>query len=366
MLLQEGSTVKEKYLVERYLGEGAFAEVYRVKHRFLGRQALKIFKAPSITLEEIEQSLAEAQLLSKIGHPNIVRVFDAATLQTDIGECGYFTMEYVPGGSLDSFWQSFGKQMMPVGLCVNIAKQICEGLSIAHSESPPIIHRDIKPQNILVGYDKENLRVRISDFGLAKRVNPLTLLASAQGTIGFKPPEFLNDLDSCAGDIWAIGSVLYLLLTDKMPFKTGHSGDESYNTSYWSKPLRPPSLYNINIDSELDRIIFKTLMIDTEERYRDANDMLKDLKKWRDIKDKQQFVNGFESDNNKKSKQHEKENFVIPEALNGDIDRIIKLSQKTGKLNKAADQLGQLIDQYPSLNEQYGYLLSLWKRGIIM
>ncbi len=366
MLIQEGSSIKEIYLVERYLGEGAFAEVYRVKHKFLGRQALKIFKAPSVTLEEIEQSLSEALLLSKIGHPNIIRVFDAASISTDIGECGYFTMEYLPGGSLATFWESFGNQMMPINMCVDIAVQICEGLSVAHSESPPIIHRDIKPQNILVGYEKEDLRVCISDFGLAKRVNPLTLLASAQGTIGFKPPEYLNGLDSCAGDIWAVGSVLYLLLTDRMPFKMEESETENINAIYWDKNIRPPSLYNIRIDSELDRVVLKALEIDIEERYSNADALLKDLKKWQAKNNKMVALSSLNDDKKNESKQPEVNNDTIPETVQEKINDTIKLSQNIGMLSKAADQLEELIIQYPELNDQYGYLLSLWKRGIVM
>lgn len=98
-LLNEGETIRDTYEVERFLGEGAFAEVYRVKHRYLGRQAMKVFKRVGMSLEEIQDVLGEAILLTKIGHPNIVRVFDANVHTTQRGTCGYFTMEHVPGGS---------------------------------------------------------------------------------------------------------------------------------------------------------------------------------------------------------------------------------------------------------------------------
>jgi len=95
-LLEEGQTVRDTYEVERFLGEGAFAEVYRVKHRFLGRQAMKVFKRVGMNLEEIHEMLGEAILLSRIGHPNIVRVFDANVLEAAQGTCGYFTTEISP------------------------------------------------------------------------------------------------------------------------------------------------------------------------------------------------------------------------------------------------------------------------------
>ena len=110
---------------------------------------------------------------------------------------------------------------MPLETSVDLIRQVCRGIAQAHREKPPVIHRDIKPQNILVGYEADGLRARVSDFGLAKKVNPLTLLATAAGTLAFKPPEAFADRkgDSCAGDVRAIGTTFYLLLTDRLPFE---------------------------------------------------------------------------------------------------------------------------------------------------
>ena len=107
-LLESGMTIRDTYEVERLLGEGAFAEVYRVRHRFLGRQAMKVLKQEVGSAEELVEMLGEAILLSGFEHPNIVRVFDANVLDTKQGTRGYFTMEYIPGGTLDKFWASFG------------------------------------------------------------------------------------------------------------------------------------------------------------------------------------------------------------------------------------------------------------------
>ena len=89
-LLQKGQIIRDTYEVERFLSEGAFAEVYRVKHRFLGRQAMKVFKRGGMTIQEIENMLGEAIMLSRLGHPNIVRVFDANVLKTDRGLCVFY------------------------------------------------------------------------------------------------------------------------------------------------------------------------------------------------------------------------------------------------------------------------------------
>ena len=161
MILCEGDRIRDTYEVERFLGEGAFAEVYRVKHRFLGRQAMKVFKTPGMTFTDTQALLGEAVLLSRIGHPNIVRVFDANTVSVPSGEHGFFTMEHVAGGSLEQFWRSHGRAFVPVPIAVSVMLQVCRGMSVAHSEAPPIVHRDIKPQNILVGYDGSGLRIQI-------------------------------------------------------------------------------------------------------------------------------------------------------------------------------------------------------------
>jgi len=135
-LLKDGQRLRDTYEVERFLGEGAFAEVYRVQHRFLGRQAMKVLKTPGMTVGEIEQMLGEALLLSRIGHPNIVRVFDANVLEMADGQFGFFTMEYVAGGSLDRLWRSYRDSLMPVEQAVDVMKQVCAGLAVAHGENP--------------------------------------------------------------------------------------------------------------------------------------------------------------------------------------------------------------------------------------
>lgn len=281
MILKEGESVLDIYEVDRFLGEGSFAEVYRVNHKYLGRQALKVFKAIETDILEIKRKLEEAVILSKIGHPNIIRVYDAGILKTSEGQRGYFTMEYISGGTLDSWIVSHEFKRVSIKDTIDIVQQICMGLSVSHKKKPPIIHRDIKPQNILVNEDIDGLRIKISDFGLAKEVNPLTLLASAKGTPVYKAPECLNDnMDSCAGDVWAIGVIFYILVTRKFPFPIESRDDLSSNI--WQKyPLIPPSEYNVRIDDELEEIILKALEIKPEERYQNAMVMLKDITRWK-------------------------------------------------------------------------------------
>ncbi|MBU1927319.1 MAG: serine/threonine protein kinase [Gammaproteobacteria bacterium] len=360
-LLSEGQIIRGTYEVERFLGEGAFAEVYRVKHRFLGRQAMKVFKIIGITIAETEQMLGEAIMLSRIGHPNIIRVFDANTTETSKGDCGFFTMEYVAGGSLEQFWQSHGAGFVPVETAVEIMRQVCRGLAVAHCEKPPIIHRDIKPQNILVGYDAIGLSARVSDFGLAKRVNPLTLLASARGTRSFKAPEAFRDFqsDSCAGDVWAIGTTLYLLLTDRLPYT--ELGDlDILDSKCFERPLIPPSRINLQVDPGLDQILFRTLALKPKERYPNAKELLTDLTKWKPgLPQPKTTISTSKITLGAYSLADEDQARKM-------AAQAVKLSRQAGKLIEAADLMEETFNKWPELRKQHEHQLKLWRRGITM
>jgi serine/threonine protein kinase len=366
MLLQEELIIRDTYEVERFLGQGAFAEVYRVKHRFLGRQAMKVFKRTGMKLDEIVDMLGEAILLSRIGHPNIVRVFEANVVESPSGLLGYFTMENVPGGSLDKFWHSHGVHLVPIATTIDILKQVCRGLSVAHREKPPIIHRDIKPQNILVGYEAEGLRARISDFGLAKKVNPMTLLASAAGTIAFKPPETFSHSksDSCAADVWALGTTLYLLLTDQLPFDI--STDKGWVASdAFKQKYKLASDINPDVNKALDRIIAKALEQNPSDRFQNAMEMLAALDEWQpglDPVPARQYV-----------QQGQVSKSALGDALSSpDQTEAEKMARnaielkKNGRLSDAADLMEEAFNKSPDLRAKYAQHVKLWRCGISM
>jgi len=365
-LLQEGQIIRGTWEVERFLGEGAFAEVYRVKHRFLGRQAMKVLKFTGMTTGEIEQMLSEAVMLSQIGHPNIIRVFDANIVETGIGLCGFFTMEYVAGGSLDQFWRSHGGQYVPLHTTVDILKQICRGIAIAHGETPPLVHRDIKPQNILVGYDAAGLRVRVSDFGLAKRVNPMTLMASARGTPAFKAPEVFANFqsDSCTGDVWAIGTTLYLLLTDRLPY--ADLGKQGMDSSIFDHPIIPPSRLNLNVDASLDQITLHALANKPSERYPTAKELLADLEKWKPRSGPLAVLEKSDISSDETKSALGPHSPVNSEDARKMAAKAISMARELGRLADAADLMEEAFNKWPALREQYENSLQLWRRGILM
>ncbi|NCA71044.1 MAG: serine/threonine protein kinase [Sphingobacteriia bacterium] len=361
-LLWSGETIRDTYEVERLLGEGAFAEVYRVKHRFLGRQAMKVFKAPGATIEDIVSDLKEALVLSALRHRNIIEVLDANVLTKPFGDFGYFTMTYVSGGSLEQYWKSFGASLMPVEQAVEIIRQTCRAVAVAHSAKPPIVHRDIKPANILIGFDASGLHVRLSDFGLAKSVNPLTLLATSRGTLPFKPPEALDNIDSCPADVWGLGATLHLLLTDRLPYPCLSERDAD-NPGRFKRPIRLPSDYNINIDPGLEGILLRCLAFNPVDRYPNAIALLADLELWEPgHADTRQGA-----DLPKTSKD------ALPgytgRDLHGEalaaLDAAFKMARDPLSLSAAADLLEEAMGKDPGLRERYGIQLDQWRKGIM-
>lgn len=363
-LLREGQTVSDKYEVEVLLGEGAFGEVYRVKHRIIGRQAMKVLKLPGVTRQETEQMLGEAILLSRFGHSNIVRVYDADVVETTRGVCGFFTMEYIAGGSLERYWQSHGNKFVPIETTVEIMKQVCRGLAVAHGEDTPIIHRDVKPQNILVGYGKHGLLVRLTDFGLAKAVNPLTMAASVRGTPGFKAPETLVNPqgDSCAGDVYALGATLYLLLTDKLPY-AAKPGMDATDPLRFESPLEPPHYSNILVDDHLERIIEKALAVDRRKRFQHAGELLAELEAWKPRGQSKKLSSDAMSSVDVSKTALGRHSTVNEAQARQLVTKAMDVVKRAGRLQEAADLLEQAINRWPPLREHYERRLKLWRSG---
>lgn len=354
-LLSDGEQIGGTFEVEKLIGEGAFAEVYRVRHRFLGRQAMKVFKQPGMTEETIHRMLSEAILLSQLGHPNIVRVFDANTFRYLGSERGYFTMEYVPGGTLEDHWHATGKALMPAATAVELIRQVCQGLHCAHGQSPPVVHRDIKPQNILVGYENDGLRARLSDFGLAKQANRLTLLATAAGTLAYKPPEALGEVsaDSPASDIWALGATLYRLLTDQFPYQP--AGDWGWHPKSFERRPRPPSSIHPDADAKLDAIVLRCLEVPVHRRFQSAGELLTALSAWIPAP-----AGAAAKAPAAASPADQRE-----QARAADLAAEAKALAGQHRLAQAADTMEEAFLLDPALRERFEHRVILWRKGLL-
>jgi serine/threonine-protein kinase len=360
-MLEPGDRINDTLTVDRPLGEGAYAEVYRVRHEFLGLQAMKLFKRVA-SLQETRAMLDEARLLSKLGHPNIVRLFDANTLQTSEGRRGFFTMEYIAGGSLDRLVRSHAASSVPISVAVDAIEQITAALVVAHQQNPPILHRDLTLANVLVGYDDSGMRVRLSDFGLSKRADPITQLASAQGTFAFMAPE-VQRLEgySCAGDVWSLGTIAYLLLTNHYPF---HDGDpfDSFSLARFRRPAMPPSNYNDEVDSELDRIVLAALERDPRDRIPNARVLARELRARREA------VAAPEEPPPRSVVRATPTGDATPEETRAEAlaQRALVLAKHPESLHEAADLMEEAVNRSASLREQHLYRLTLWRRGVMM
>lgn len=355
-LLEEGQPIRNgDFIVERFLGEGFFAEVYRIRHQIIDqRQALKIFKTPG-SAEEVRLMLEEARLLTGLGHRNIVRVYDAGIHQTDALSYGFFTMEYLGGGSLEQFRLQHQERLVPVPVTVEILRQVCQGLTRAHGRKPPLIHRDIRPQNILIGEDEEGLRACVSDFGLAKHVNPLKLKASTKGMPCYRAPECYEDPQaaSCAADVWSLGLTTYLMLTDRFPY-AGADLDE-IKPDCFRRPLMPASSLNGGVDDSLDKILARALAIDPADRYPHVMALLEDLNTWRrPAEPKQQPPQPAQPEAN-----HSAEQEAHPL-----VTRALHLAPSG--LEEASQLLQEAMKLHPPYREKYKGLLKAWQSGKLM
>ncbi len=365
-LLSEGQTLPTQHTVERFLGEGAFAQVYRVRHRVFGRQAMKVFKQPVLPQQDITRMLSEGVLLSKIGHPNIVRVFDAGTFDLDGEEHGYLTMEYAGGGTLHDLWSSHGREILPIATSLDLVGQTAAGLSVAHQFDPPIIHRDIKPSNILVAITAAGYQAKVSDFGLAKQVNPLTLMATAAGTLPFKAPEvFITEkADSPAGDVWSLGVTLYLLLTDQMPYDVPDGATPSRRL--YETPPVSPSRVNFECDSRLDAIVRRALAFDPAARYPHAGAFREALASWKSQPETTSASSPAPGGSGVSLKS------ILPSVPTQDREHAAQWMKqayaqaRSGQLQPAADLLEEAMKADPSLRGSHESRVRLWRMGIAM
>ncbi|MEJ3651896.1 serine/threonine-protein kinase [Actinomycetes bacterium KLBMP 9759] len=347
-LLEPGTRISDVLIVDQLLGEGAFAEVYRVDHAFLGRLAMKVFKRVA-SLEETKAMLEEARLLSTLGHPNIVRLFDAGTVRTASGLRGWFTTEYVPGGTLSRLAMSH-RPGVPTALAVAVVEQVASGLAVAHDCSPPIVHRDITPANILIGYDGTGVRARISDFGLARATDPVTLLASAQGTLVFLAPEVLRHrVYSCASDVWSVGVIAYLLLTNHRPYSEPGRREAPYSTARFQGRLVPPSAFNGDVDPELDAVVCDALAVRPEERPATGGELVARLR----------ACGAPPGSGRAEADEPSRRSREL-------VEQAIRLARRPGELGRAADLLEEAVVLSPSLSDGYLPRLTAWRRGVTL
>lgn len=274
--LLPGQVLNSTYTIDRFMGSGAYGDVYLVTHRFLGRQALKLLKMDPLIPESVDL-LAEARVLIDLVHPNIVRVYDANEAIIEADRVAYITMEYLPGGTLGGLRSSVTR--LSPRAAVSVVKQLLAALSYSHGLAPPLLHRDITPNNVLISSGLPNVGVKLADFGLAARVHPDTRILRAAGTIHYLPPEAAWGFASEKSDLYAAALLLYELLTGASAYPSRampreSSAVEIRESLLASKkmPPPPPSRFRLDLDSRLDAILLKALAPAAVDRFATAGE----------------------------------------------------------------------------------------------
>ena len=267
--LTTGSTFAGRYQVIEELGHGGMGRVYKVQDTDIKEKvALKLLR-PEIALdkETVERFSNELKLARRISHRNVCRMFDLGKAEGTT----FITMEYVPGEDLKKLIRKMGQ--VGAGWAVSIAKQVCDGLAEAHHLG--VVHRDLKPQNIMVDEDGN---ARIMDFGIARSLSAKSITGAGVmiGTPEYMSPEQVEgkEVDQ-RSDIYSLGVILFEMVTGRVPFE----GDTPFTIGVKHKSERPrnPRELNTQIPEGLSKVILKCLEKDKGKRYQTAEDLHADL-----------------------------------------------------------------------------------------
>jgi eukaryotic-like serine/threonine-protein kinase len=257
-----------RYRILRKLGSGGMASVYLAEDEDLGRRvAIKILSERYASDDNFnERFRREAKSAASLSHPNIVSIYDRGDAEGQ----PYIAMEVIEGRTLKELIMTRGP--LPLGLAIGYAKHILGALRFAHRHG--IIHRDIKPHNVLLGAED---RVKVTDFGIARAgASQMTEVGSIMGTAQYLSPEQARGAPvAAASDLYSVGVVLYEMLTGKTPF----NGDTPIEIAmkHLNEAPRPPSEHRSEIPPELDQIVLRALAKDPHDRYQSAEEFSDDL-----------------------------------------------------------------------------------------
>lgn len=265
-----GKRLGGRYEVEQRIGGGGMAVVYKAHDNLLNRTvALKLLRSQFGHDDEfINRFRREAQAAASLSHPHVVNVYDVG----EEDEIQYIVMEYVEGQTLKELITQEGP--LNIEDAIQIASQICDALEHAHHNH--IIHRDIKPHNILIG---KRGRIKVTDFGIARAVTSATIThtGSVIGSVHyFSPEQARGGISGEKSDIYSLGIVLYEMVTGKVPF----SGDSPISVAlkHLQEEIVPPRQMNPDIPQSVENVIFRALVKDPLHRYQSAKEMQRDLR----------------------------------------------------------------------------------------
>jgi beta-lactam-binding protein with PASTA domain/predicted Ser/Thr protein kinase len=263
-----GTVFDGRYKIVRKLGTGGMADVYLAEDQELGRRvAIKILNDRHAADDSfVERFRREAKNAAGLSHPNIVSIYDRGTAE----DTYYIAMEYLDGRSLKEL--IVGRGPAPIKTAIEYTRQILAAVGFAHRHG--IVHRDIKPHNVLVGPEG---RVKVTDFGIARSgASQMTEVGSIIGTAQYLSPEQARGAPvDQTSDLYSVGVVLYELLTGQVPF----TGDTPLEIAmkHLSEVPKPPSELRPDVPHDLDMVVLRALAKDPADRYETAEEMDADL-----------------------------------------------------------------------------------------
>lgn len=268
MMLRPGMYLQDRYEILEQIGSGGMSEVYRAKCHKLNRLvAIKVLKEEfSSDAGFVKKFKMEAQAAAGLSHPNIVSVYDVV----DEGSIHYIVMELIEGITLKSYITKKGR--LGSKEAIGIALQVAQGIAAAHDQH--IVHRDIKPQNMIISRDG---KVKVADFGIARAVTTQTIGATAVGSVHYISPEQARGgFSDSRTDIYSLGITMYEMVTGTVPF----DGDNTVSIAlaHLEQPVTPPSRLNPEVPVSLERIIMKCTQKKPEKRYADVYELISDLR----------------------------------------------------------------------------------------
>jgi len=288
-ILMRGDIVNQTYRVDCFIGEGAFGEVYRVKHKFFDDlQVMKVLKSEYVHAN-MDDVTNEARILAKLTHPNVVKVFNADIFAKEGKQHYFITMGFVSGESLSQLLKR--RIQLPVSVGRALMIHVLRGLHCAHSHNPTIIHRDINTDNILLSYNDEAPTALLGDFGISMLLGQEFRLAGAAGRYLYFAPECFWNCYLPSSDVFSAGVVFYKILTgvhpweydfDKYPLDD-REGLVNMITSGRKQPYKRPSCFNDGINRNVEGVISKALEKNMEERFRTAGEFLNALEETVDV-----------------------------------------------------------------------------------
>ena len=275
MSIMQRPVLGDRYTLVEPLGDGGMAEVYLARDNSLGREvALKVLRERYADDEEfVERFRREAISAAALNHPNVVQVYDRG--RTEDGAF-YMAMEYVPGGTLKERMKAEGS--LAPREAAEIASQVADALAVAHDRG--IVHRDVKPQNVLLAASGE---AKVSDFGIARAASTETMTQTdaVLGTLAYMSPEQVRgERVGPASDLYSLGVVLYEMLTGNLPYR----GDDPIATAMKHLDEEPPHPRETNpaVPEELDALVVRLLAKAPGDRYAGAASLSEDLRRIRD------------------------------------------------------------------------------------